>query len=135
MPFLVDFEDLIATFQQAIPASAVGALVNLLYEKTFSSSEFWIKRSYRKLSAFGRGALLDITVSQKVPSSCHTCSFHEQRFILTRAAWPGQCASLQLLGAFLPSPALPQVRLTQWQPRLSWWGQLWRDVWEEVWSL
>lgn len=33
MPFFMDFEDLTASFQQAIPASAAGVLVNLVYEK------------------------------------------------------------------------------------------------------
>lgn len=80
MPFPMDCDDLMSAFQQAIPASALGVLGNLLYEEmlTSSASECWIQQSYPKLGLFRLEAPLDIPVSQKLPSSCHTCFVGEQ---------------------------------------------------------
>lgn len=71
----MDCDDLMPAFQQAIPASALGVLVNLLSEEmlTSSASERWITQSYLKLGLFRLEAPLDIPVSQKLPRSCNTC--------------------------------------------------------------
>lgn len=114
MPFLTDFEDFITTFKHAVPVSALGVLVNILYEKmfTFSPFEFWIKLSYLELGQFRLEAPPHSPVSQKLPGSCHTCFICEQgspsdRCYLAWSVWLLVCSLVPL------SPPLSQVRLTQ----------------------
>lgn len=103
----MDCDDLMPAFQQAIPASALGVLVNLLSEEmlTSSASERWITQSYLKL--FRLEAPLDIPVSQKLPSSCNT------RFVCERGPLcqllPG-LVSVSCHRLPVPLPSLPCPR-------------------------